>query len=190
MQAQGHTRTTYVVYRGPAMTSQTFPQLRNRRIQTIVFLFQAVVLLLPGVSRAQVATASINGTVTDSSAAAVPGAKVSLTNVATNVAQSTITNDTGNYVLVNIIPGRYTLSVSKEGFRTANQPEFDLAVNQTTTLNFSMRIGSAIESVTVEAFTTSIQTSSSELGTVINRRSVDDLPLNGRNFTQLLNLTP
>jgi hypothetical protein len=172
------------------MTSPTFPQLRKRRIQIIVFIFQAVVLLLPGVSQAQVATASINGTVADSSGAAVPGAKVSLTNVATNVAQSTITNDTGNYVLVNIIPGRYTLSVSKEGFRTANQPEFDLAVNQTTTLNFNMRIGSAIETVTVEALTTSIQTSSSELGTVISRRSVDDLPLNGRNFTQLLNLTP
>jgi len=139
---------------------------------------------------AQVATAALNGTVADVSGAAVPGAKVSLTNIATNVTQATTTGETGNYVLVNIMPGRYQLSVSKEGFATATQASFDLAVNQTTTIDFILRVGSATETVMVEALTTSIQTSSSELGTVISRRSVDNLPLNGRNFTQLLDLTP
>src|SRR5206468_17785 len=67
---------------------------------------------------------------------------------------------------------------------------FDLAVNQSTTIDVTLRIGSATEAVVVEASATSIQTSSSELGTVIGKRSVDNLPLNGRNFTQLLNLTP
>src|SRR2546421_2812668 len=150
----------------------------------ICFLFS------PRPAPAQVATAALNGTVADVSGAAVPGAKVSLTNIATNVTQATTTNNIGNYVLVNIIPGRYTLKVSKEGFATATEPEFDLAVNQTTTLDFNLRIGSPTETVTVEGLVTSIQTSSSELGTVISRRSVDNLPLNGRNFTQLLNLTP
>src|SRR5207302_3456533 len=120
----------------------------------------------------------------------VPGATVSLKNVATNVMKSTTTNDTGNYALVNIVPGRYTLRVSKEGFANATEPELDLVVNQTATLDFNLRIGSPAETVTVEGLATSIQTSSSELGTVISRRSVDNLPLNGRNFTQLLNLTP
>jgi len=150
----------------------------------ICFLFS------PRPAPAQVATAALNGTVADVSGAAVPGAKVSLTNIATNVTQATTTGETGNYVLVNIMPGRYQLSVSKEGFATATQASFDLAVNQTTTIDFILRVGSATETVMVEALTTSIQTSSSELGTVISRRSVDNLPLNGRNFTQLLDLTP
>ena len=161
-----------------------------RILMWLMFCGLTAHMLSPRIACAQVATASINGRVTDSSGAVVPEAMVSLKNVATNVLKSTTTNDTGNYVLVNIVPGRYTLKVSKEGFATATEPEFDLAVNQTTTLDFNLRIGSPTETVTVEGLATSIQTSSSELGTVISRRSVDSLPLNGRNFTQLLNLTP
>ena len=71
-----------------------------------------------------------------------------------------------------------------------SQPEFALEVNQTSTLDFSLHVGSAVESVTVEAAEAGLQTSTSELGTVIEKQSVNDLPLNGRNFTQLLNLTP
>lgn len=157
---------------------------------SLLVLGTTSLLLSPGFALAQVATASINGTVSDASAAGVPRAKVVLRNEATNVTQTTATGDTGNYVLVNIIPGRYTLTASKEGFATGTKAPFDLAVNQSTTIDFTLRIGSAAEAVVVEASTTSIQTSSSELGTVISRRSVDNLPLNGRNFTQLLNLTP
>lgn len=141
-------------------------------------------------SRAQIATATINGTVTDPSGAPLPEAAVVLQNVATNIAGSTSSNSSGSYLFVNIVPGRYTLKVTKPGFATATKPEFELAVDQTVTLDFRMRLGSVAEIVTVEAQATSLQTSSSELGTVIGRRSVDNLPLNGRNFTQLLNLTP
>src|SRR5207248_11594809 len=81
-------------------------------------------------------------------------------------------------------------TVSKEAFATATEADFELAVNQTTALDFALRLGSPAETVRVEALTTSIQASSSELGTVIGRRSVDNLPLNGRNFTQLLDLAP
>jgi len=150
----------------------------------------AVFVLWPEVVRGQVATATINGTITDSSGAPLPEAALTLKNVGTNVERSTSTNGSGSYVFVNIVPGRYTLKVSKDGFATASKPEFELAVNQTVTLDFSMHVGSVTEIVKVEAQTSSIQTSSSELGTVISRRSVDNLPLNGRNFTQLLNLTP
>jgi len=141
-------------------------------------------------SRAQVATATINGTVMDPSGAPLPGAAVILKNVATNVEGTTSTNSSGSYLFVNIVPGRYTLKVSKVGFATATKAEFELAVDQTITLDFGMHLGPVAETVTVEAQATSLQTSSSELGTVIGRRAVDNLPLNGRNFTQLLNLTP
>ena len=160
--------------------------------QVVVLAALAICIqsVCPRSAQAQVATASINGTVTDSSGAIVPGAKVALRNVATNVELPTVTNDAGNYVLVNIPPGRYTLQVSKAGFTTATQPEFDLAVNQTTTFDFSLQVGATSQSVTVKAVAANLQTSTSELGTVITTRAVNDLPLNGRNFTQMLNLTP
>lgn len=162
----------------------------TRRPGLCALILGVALVCSPSLLRAQVATASVNGTVKDTSGALVPGASVVLRNVATNVQQSTVTNDAGNYVLVNIVPGRYTLKVTKQGFAAATHPEFDLAVNQTTTLDFTMKVGSSTETVVVEALDSGIQTSSSELGTVIARRSIDSLPLNGRNFTQMLNLTP
>lgn len=160
------------------------------RCSFVCFLATALLACLVTTAQAQVSTASINGTVTDPSGALIPGATVTLKNVATNVERSTTTNTAGNYVLVNINPGRYTVTVHKDGFTTATQPEFELQVNQTSTLDFSLHVGSTVESVTVEAAEAGLQTSTSELGAVIDRRSVNDLPLNGRNFTQLLNLTP
>jgi hypothetical protein len=164
--------------------------ISSYRCSFVCFLATALLACLVTAARAQVSTASINGTVTDPSGALIPGATVTLKNVATNVERSTTTNTAGNYVLVNINPGRYTVTVHKDGFTTASQPEFELQVNQTSTLDFSLHVGSTVESVTVEAAEAGLQTSTSELGAVIDRRSVNDLPLNGRNFTQLLNLTP
>src|SRR3954469_9827006 len=155
-----------------------------------ILVFVSVAFMVAGVAQAQISTASLNGTVTDPSGALIPGATVSLKNVSTNVERTTTTNAAGNYVLVNINPGRYTLTVHKDGFSTVTQPEFALEVNQTSTLDVNLHVGSAVETVTVEAVEAGLQTSTSELGTVIDRRSVNDLPLNGRNFTQLLNLTP
>ena len=168
------------------------PQKFFQRWTSVVFLTSLTMLVTwcPGVLHAQVATAAINGTVTDPSGAVIPGATVSLKNIATNVERTTTTNSAGNYVLVNINPGPYTVTVHKDGFSTATQPQFELQVNQTSTLDFTLHVGSNVETVTVEAAEAGLQTSTSELGAVIDRRSVNDLPLNGRNFTQLLDLTP
>lgn len=157
------------------------------------FLLIALCALFLGASgsaRAQVATASVNGTVSDSSAAVIPAATVVLRNLATNVEQSTVTNNSGNYVLLNIPPGHYRLEVSKPGFESDSRNDLELYVNQTTTYDFTLQVGATTQTVTVEATAAALQTSTSELGSVITTRSVNDLPLNGRNFTQLLNLTP
>src|SRR5579872_1739137 len=150
----------------------------------------AIFVLTQGIAQAQLSTATINGTITDPSGAVIPGATVTVKNVATNVERSTISNGSGNYTVVNINPRRYTLTVHKDGFSTISEPEFELAVNETTTRNLSLHVGSTVENVTVEAAGAGLETSTSELGAVIDRKSVNDLPLNGRNFTQLLNLTP
>src|SRR5437868_10502607 len=172
------------------MTCRLSAKSYLRTLFNLIFSAAFSLLLTGGVVEAQIATASLNGTITDPSGALIPGAMVSLKNVATNVERTTTTNSAGHYVLVNINPGRYALTVHKDGFSTVSQPEFALEVNQTSTLDFSLHVGSAVESVTVEAAEAGLQTSTSELGTVIEKQSVNDLPLNGRNFTQLLNLTP
>ena len=160
------------------------------RYAFLLLMAATLVLVQSEFSIAQIATATIKGRVTDASGAVVAGASVVLRNASTNVPQTAISNSTGDYVFVNVEPGPYTLSVTKEGFKQINEPVFTLAVNQTTTHDMVLQVGTSTQTVTVEAQAVGLETSTAELGTVITKQSVDDLPLNGRNFTQLLNLTP
>jgi hypothetical protein len=139
---------------------------------------------------AQVATASINGTVRDPSGAVVPEARLVLHNLETSVDRVTRTNETGTYVLLQIPPGTYSLTIGKEGFQGAKLESIALVVNQTTAFDFTLTVGSSAQSVTVQAAAGSLETSTAGLGVALVTREVNDLPLNGRNFTQLLALTP
>jgi Carboxypeptidase regulatory-like domain len=108
----------------------------------------------------------------------------------TSVERRTVSNDTGTYNFSNISPGRFTLKVSAPSFSTKQVSDFVLAVNQTATIDVSLTAGAQTEVISVEATAEQLQVSSAELGTVIATKQVNDLPLNGRNFTQLLSLTP
>lgn len=160
----------------------------NAAYCAFLVFFSAILISLPVL--AQVSTASINGTARDSSGAVIPGASLVLRNIATGVTISTSTNNSGDYVIANIPPGRYTLRVSKTGFQTAQQNQFDLQVNQTQTFDFTLSPGATEQTVNVEAVAPTIEASTAELGTVVETANVNALPLNGRNFTQLLALTP
>ena len=173
------------------MGSSAHRSFRNARLLMLALsASMGLCMILPTTARAQRSAASINGTVKDATGAVVPQATVVLTNTATTVTQTAVTNGTGDYVVLNILPGRYTLKASKEGFQTVTEPEFTLEVNQTTTFDFTLPVGVTTQMVKVEAAAAEIETSTAELGTVVNQKMVNDLPLNGRNFTQLLELTP
>jgi hypothetical protein len=150
-----------------------------------------LMLLIPSASilRAQ-STGEVTGTISDKSGGAVPGAKVKLTNQGTKVFEQTETKATGSFLFINVRPGSYTLTVEMPGFKTAQVPAFDLAVNQTSVQNIVLDVGTIGESVTVTEAAPLLQQSSAELGTVISEQAVHELPLNGRNFTQLMLLTP
>ena len=164
----------------------TSPSLRSR-----LFLFAFALLLVSScVALAQTATGQVNGTVTDSSRAAVPGATVKLANQGTGIVSQAQTNQSGYYLFINVPTGTYALSVELKGFKAAHVPAFEIAVNQTLTQNVALDIGLLTEYVTVTAEAPLLQQSSTELGSVIAEQSVKELPLNGRNFTQLLILTP
>ena len=166
-----------------------------RSTQVISRFFPVAVLMATGLiasypAWAQLSTGSINGTVRDASDAAVPDTKVVLRNAATAVERTTATNAAGMYVFLNVQSGTYTLEMSRPGFSAESISPFTLQVNQTTTVDASLRVGSMQNSITVEAVGAAVQSSTSELGAVVSTRQVTDLPLNGRNFTQLLSLTP
>ncbi len=135
-------------------------------------------------------SASVSGTVTDQSGAAVADARIVLRNPQTTREQSTLTSAGGTYAIVNIVPGTYSLVVTKQGFEKVEENNILLAVDQAATFNFTLMIGNVQQSVTVTAEATKVQSSSASLGTVISTTPVNDLPLNGRNFTELLELTP
>jgi outer membrane receptor protein involved in Fe transport len=163
----------------------------TRNVYCTVLLSSALLLVsFPAYLGAQQASASINGTITDSSGAVIAGARITLASINTGVSRTTVTNNTGNYGFVDVLPAAYTIKVAKEGFNTLTQPQFTVYVNQTATLDYKLTVGSAQQSITVEAAALAVESSTAELGTVINEQAVNDLPLNGRNFTQLLTLTP
>ena len=149
-----------------------------------------LVLLQPVSLLGQSAAGQVNGTVVDSSGAVVPGANVSITNQGTKVTNTTTSNSTGFFAFLNLQPGNYVLAVQKAGFKKTETAPFDLAVNQTLTQPLTLGVGGTTEVVEVTAKAPMLQVSSSELGTVIPQKAVNELPLNGRNFTQLLTLTP
>ncbi len=162
---------------------------RASHFRSLLWLISVLVLSTTA-AVAQLSTASLNGVVRDPTGAVVPRAEVILHSSDTGVERKTVSNDTGTYVFSNIGPGRYTLKVSAPSFSTKQISEFVLAVNQTATIDVSLTAGAQTEVVSVEATAEQLQVSSAELGTVIATKQVNDLPLNGRNFTQLLSLTP
>src|SRR5437763_9672411 len=140
--------------------------------------------------QAQTSTGEVNGTVTDPNSAAVPGAIVKLINQATKGETEATTNQSGYFTFVNVRPATYTLMIEARGFKKSLTNSFVLGVSETVTQNVKLSVGEMSEVVEVTAGSELVQSSSSELGSVINERTVEDLPLNGRNFTQLLTLTP
>ncbi len=141
-------------------------------------------------THAQISTATITGTVRDGAGGVVPDATVVLQNAQTNVEARTASNGSGNYVLLNIPPGSYVLESSKTGFTTNRINTFTLVVNQTATFDFVLQVGTVQQSITVDAVGAQIQSASAELGTAVTRQQVLDLPVAGRNFQNLMRLTP
>ncbi len=147
-------------------------------------------VLTSPVGLAQEASANVNGVVSDPTGAAIPNAQVNLTNVNTTIVRSTKTNNDGAYAFVNVVPGVYAIQASAAGFSGVTQSAVTLEVDQTATFDFHLKVGAAQQSVTVEGTAVNVEASTSELGTVVATQQVNDLPLNGRNFTQLLTITP
>ena len=138
---------------------------------------------------AQTDTGAISGVVTDASGATVPGAIIVITQQETNVPVTLTTNETGFYSEPALHAGTYQVEVSKAGFQTQKRTNITLHVQDRVEINFKLSLGSASTSVTVSTELPSLETETSSLGHVVESKTIDDLPLNGRSFIQLATLT-
>ncbi len=150
----------------------------------------AIVLaaVIPAV--AQQGRGSYFGTVTDTTGAAVPGAKVTLTNVATNTSVATETNNDGTYTATALQIGEYTIQVEKSGFKRAVRSGLTLQVDQRGQIDFRLDVGGVAETIEVKGEAPLVDTGSATVGKVVENRRVMELPLNGRNALALTLLTP
>ena len=139
---------------------------------------------------AQVSTATLVGTVKDPTGGAVPNANVSAKNLSTGLARSVTTDGQGNYVITNLQAGHYSLSAGYSGFKTATIPDFELQVAQQATVNVTLEVGQTTQEMTVTEAAPLLNAVNSEVGQVVDTKAVESMPLNGRSFWQLTQLTP
>lgn len=152
----------------------------------------ALIAVLLGwqIGLAQSDRATVSGTVSDTSGAAISGATVTLMNVNTNASREATTGKDGSYVFPAVQVGTYKITVKADGFQTTSTEDIILQVGDSRSVNIEITPGAVTDVVTVTADAPLVKTESSELGEVIETRKILDLPLNGRNYTQLATLVP
>src|SRR3984893_3018829 len=147
-----------------------------------------VTLALP--LQAQSPNGVLNGLVVDPSNRAIVGAEVVAVNDVTSMQYPTSTNGEGIYVLPNLPPGPYRLQVSKIGFKTLIKPDITLNTQDALSINFTLPVGAFSETLTVEGGARLVSTESAAVSTVVDRQFAENLPMNGRSFQTLIQLTP
>src|SRR5260370_28492549 len=153
-----------------------------------VFLFGA--LWFACVVVGQTETATVSGLITDETGAVVPGAEVKLQSVDRGTVGTAITNDAGIYVFASVHPGQYQVTVHKPGFKQVDLLGIIVNVQDHIEQNFRLQLGSVAESVTVNAKDLHINTQDATVSTVVDRQFAANMPMNGRSFQTLIQLTP
>src|ERR1044071_6459559 len=159
----------------------------SKRIVPFLVLLAA---LLATSSALGQSTATVQGTVTDSGGAVLPNATVVVKNRNTSAERTTQTDSNGNYQVAALPPGVYSIEVRVQGFKTGLADQVTLEVAKTIVQNFQMDVGAISEQVLVSSDVPVIETSTTSVGTVINQRTVQEIPLNGRHFVDLGLLIP
>jgi hypothetical protein len=135
-------------------------------------------------------TGGLTGVVTDPSGAVISGATVTATNLDTGETRSVTTDASGNYKFSLLPLGNYKVTFGASGFKTVEVPSVTMNVTETQTLNHTLEVGAQSEQVTVESTVETVQTQNATVGTVVGARTVTDLPLSSRNYTQIIDLSP
>jgi hypothetical protein len=132
---------------------------------------------------------NISGHVADSTGAVIPNAPITLTNVGEGTIRSTVTTGAGDYSFPDVPPGGYRIEIRHQGFKTETSNDFELQVQQSLRQDFTLEVGQVTQSVTVTAAAAMLQVENATLGTVVENESINQLPLNGRNYLSLVQLS-
>lgn len=160
---------------------------------TLLRRLSSLTILLCGfvaASIAQTTNGTITGTITDPSGAAIGGVQVQVTRQDTAEQRTATTADNGTYIIPQLPPGTYNVTVEKQGFATESRPGVQLLVNQSATLDFKLSVAAVSQTIEVTGAPAQLNTTNATLTDVVQHQQIVDLPLNGRNFTQLALLTP
>ncbi|HEX5284899.1 MAG TPA: carboxypeptidase regulatory-like domain-containing protein, partial [Bryocella sp.] len=169
------------------MTEQT---MRHIRKAAYVLMAAIVVWMASGPACAQSTTGSIYGTITDSTGAILPGANITVSNVATGQNAIRKSDSQGNYTFPTLVPGKYSVTAQHEGFETQTQANLTLDANQNVHASFALSAGAVDQTVTVEAGAALVDTRGSQIAETIDQQRIEDLPSVNRNAYELLTITP
>ncbi|WP_161557654.1 carboxypeptidase regulatory-like domain-containing protein [Acidisarcina polymorpha] len=170
---------------------QQFPRILGRK-RLLVAVCATMLAIFSGLSSIEIfaqTTSGIFGVVTDATGAIVVGANITATNVATGVEHNATTNSDGSYRIPQLPPGSYTMDVANTGFQTQHLQAFTLLVGQQSQLNITLAIGQATQTISVSAASLLIDTQTSNQDQVIGNQQIETLPLNGRDYMQLAQLS-
>jgi hypothetical protein len=170
------------------MLKNTFDRLWQVGNPLMFALIVVCAVSITGHSQTQITTGTIEGTVTDEQGSIVPGATVEIKNLDTNASRTLTTDETGRFVALALQPGPYSVTVSKQGFATAEAPRLELTVGQALKIPVALKISGVEARVTIAAPT--VDTVKTESSTTLNERAVSSTPILGRKFEDLLTLTP
>src|SRR5207247_2078168 len=157
-----------------------------KRIAVYVLTASLGIAVVAPTAGAQSTTAQISGTIKDQSGAVLPGVEVTVTQTATGAKRTAVSNETGNYVLASLPLGPYMLEAALPGFKSYVQSGIVLQVDASPTINIVLEVGQVTDQVEVQSNAALVETHSSGLGTVVDNQRVIELPLNGRNVTELV----
>ncbi len=169
-----------------------FSKIRTTKTAAFFLTFVALVfrLMLPVTANAQVAGATLSGTVTDQSGAVVPQASISVKNIDTGIIRTSATSAAGFYSVPNLLPGTYEVRTSAQGFSSEVKTGVTLTVGEQQVMDFTLQVGQTSQTVVVTTEAPNVELASSSIGALVNSTTVRELPLNGRSWTDLATLQP
>jgi hypothetical protein len=161
----------------------------HRSVAAAILLTLTFIITTAHTGWAQITAATVSGTIKDDTGGILPGVDVVVKNVETGQSRSVVTNGEGSYTITGLVPGKYEVRASLQGFSTTAE-SIQLTVGQQAGLNLLMKVGATEESITVVANATLVDTRSSALSAMVEEKTIEELPLNGRNYINLATLQP
>lgn len=171
-------------------SSDRFLSAQLQRLQAFLQLCLVSLLISSASLCAQTGTATLSGTITDMSGALLPDVSVTITNQETSVSVHTESNLAGIYSVPNLNPGHYWILIAKQGFKQVDVRNLTLNVQDIVNRNFTLQVGGTSETIQVDGSGVNINTTDASVSTVIDRKFIENIPLNGRSFQDLISMTP